>query len=83
MCFCGIGNPDSFEKMVIGLGATVADRRIFQIHYAYERKDVVDLASWIGESGARRRCHDSKDAVKLRLSELGNVPLWALRLSRL
>ncbi|MBX9654497.1 tetraacyldisaccharide 4'-kinase [bacterium] len=78
--FCGIGNPDSFEKMIESLGANVADRRTFPDHYSYERKDVVDLAAWIRQSAPDVVLTTQKDAVKLRLSSIGDVPLWALRI---
>lgn len=78
--FCGIGNPNSFEKMIESLGANVAERRTFPDHYAYERKDVVDLAAWIRQSAPDVVVTTQKDAVKLRLSSIGDVPLWALRI---
>lgn len=78
--FCGIGNPDSFEKILDSLGTHVADRRTFPDHYAYNRNDVVDLASWIRTIGPDVVVTTQKDAVKLRLSEIGDVPVWALRI---
>jgi len=78
--FCGIGNPDSFEKMLESLGANVADRRTFPDHYAYGRNDVVDLAAWIRQFAPDVVVTTQKDAVKLRLSSIGDVPLWALRI---
>ena len=78
--FCGIGNPHSFEKMLDSLGTHVADRRTFPDHYAYGRNDVVDLAAWIQTIAPDVVITTQKDAVKLRLSEIGNVPLWALRI---
>jgi tetraacyldisaccharide 4'-kinase len=79
--FCGIGNPEAFRRTLTDLGATVAAFRTFPDHHAYTRTDVEDLRTW-----ARHQAPDcvvvttQKDLVKLRLGQLGERELWALRI---
>jgi tetraacyldisaccharide 4'-kinase len=79
--FCGLGNPDAFRGTLTDLGAAVSAFRVFADHHAYTRQDVEDLSAW-----SRTLPRESvivttqKDLVKLRLSALGDCPLWALRI---
>jgi tetraacyldisaccharide 4'-kinase len=79
--FCGLGNPEAFRHTLQSLGARVADFQTFPDHHAYNRTDVEDLHRW-----ARQQATDcvmvttQKDLVKLRLDQLGGLPLWALRI---
>ncbi len=78
--FCGVGNPESFRRTLTDCGADVREFRVYPDHHAYTRADVDELQGW-----ARRLpvdCHvvvTQKDLVKLRLSRLGDRPLWSLR----
>jgi tetraacyldisaccharide 4'-kinase len=78
--FCGIGNPDAFERTLLGLGARVEALRVFPDHHRYTPIDVKSLDGW-----ARQLAKDcvvvttQKDLVKLRLPEVGGKPLRALR----
>ena len=79
--FCGIGNPEAFRRTLAALGARVCAFRTFPDHHPYTREDVQDLRQW-----ARQQAPDcvvvttQKDLVKLRLTQLGSRPLWALRI---
>lgn len=79
--FCGLGNPEAFRRTLLDLGARVVDFRTYPDHHAYTRADVDDLRTW-----ARRQPADGllvttqKDLVKLRLTQLGERELWALRI---
>ena len=79
--FCGIGNPDAFRRTLIDQGANVVAFRTFADHHAYSRSDVEDLRAW-----ARQQATEcvvvttQKDLVKLRLTQLANHDLWALRI---
>jgi tetraacyldisaccharide 4'-kinase len=79
--FCGIGNPEAFRRTLTDLGAAVTAFRAFPDHHAYSRTDVEDLHTW-----TRQQALDcvvvttQKDLVKLRLAQLGEHPLWALRI---
>ncbi len=79
--FCGLGNPEAFRRTLTDLGATVSAFQTYPDHHAYTRPDVEALNNW-----ARLLPRGSpivttqKDLVKLRLSALGDCPLWALRI---
>jgi len=78
--FCGIGNPDAFRATLAGLGADVRDFRTYRDHHPYSRADVDELR----ERAARLPPEawvvtTQKDWVKLRLTDLGGRPLWAVR----
>jgi len=79
--FCGIGNPEAFRRTLTDRGATVIAFRTFADHHAYTRTDVEDLRAW-----AHQQPTDcvvvttQKDLVKLRLVQLANRELWAVRL---
>ncbi len=79
---CGIGNPQAFLATLRGLGADVIDQKIYPDHFAYQRRDVADIQAW-----ARQLPEEAwlvttqKDWVKLRIDQLGNRPLWSLRIA--
>jgi tetraacyldisaccharide 4'-kinase len=79
--FCGIGNPEAFRRSLLDLGARLEDFRVYPDHHAYGRTDVEDLQRWACRlSAGARILTTQKDAVKLRLSHLGERPLWWLRI---
>ena len=79
--FCGIGNPEAFRRTLLDLGAEVTDFRVYPDHHDYTRADVVDLRRWAGSFPAGAIVVTTqKDLVKLRLSQLGDRPLWCLRI---
>ena len=78
--FCGVGNPESFRRTLLDLGADVRDFLALPDHHNYTRGDVDELirrASRLPASGLALTTQ--KDSVKLRVAELGNVPLLAVR----
>ncbi len=94
--FCGLGHPEAFQRTLLDLGADLRAFRAYPDHHCYSREDVADLTTWLGDLSASppqhlsRRDSDErrglevittqKDLVKVRLSSLGAVPLWALRI---
>jgi tetraacyldisaccharide 4'-kinase len=76
--FCGIGNPAGFRRTLQGLGAAVADFREFPDHHAYQRCDIEALAAWGDRLGADALVCTAKDFVKLRVEQIGRLPLWSL-----
>ncbi len=79
--FCGIGNPEAFRRTLLDLGAEVTDFRVYPDHHAYTRADVEDLRRWGGGLPAGAAVVTTqKDLVKLRLCQLGDRPLWCLRI---
>jgi tetraacyldisaccharide 4'-kinase len=78
--FCGVGNPESFRRTLTDLGGDVRAFRTYPDHHAYTRDDVADLHAWGRSLSADAvLVTTQKDLVKLRLTRLGERPLWALR----
>jgi tetraacyldisaccharide 4'-kinase len=78
--FCGIGNPEGFRRTLDGLGCRVVELRAFPDHHPYSAEDVSDLTRWADAAGAELVLTTQKDLVKLRVSNLGDAPLRALRI---
>jgi len=79
--FCGIGNPEAFRRTLLALGATPDAFRVYPDHHGYSRGDVEDLRRWAeGLPSGTAMVTTQKDLVKLRLSRLGDRPLWCLRI---
>jgi tetraacyldisaccharide 4'-kinase len=78
--FCGIGNPEAFRRTLEGLGSRLGAFRTFPDHHAYTRSDVEDLRGWAQRQEDGVVVTTQKDLVKLRLTQLGNRPLWALQI---
>jgi tetraacyldisaccharide 4'-kinase len=77
--FCGIGNPEAFRRTLIDLGAVPNSFRVYPDHHRYSREDVEELRRWAGNlSSDTVIVTTQKDLVKLRLSSLGDRPLWCL-----
>lgn len=81
LAFCGIGNPEAFRATLNQLGARVMDVREYPDHHPYSRSDVEDLRRWARQAPADVSVITTqKDLVKLRLPELDQRRLWALRI---
>lgn len=77
--FCGIGNPEAFRQTLERLGISPLEFRTFPDHHAYTRQDIADLIHWLGRLQVQVAFCTEKDLVKIGLTHLGEVPLWALR----
>ncbi len=81
IAFCGLGKPDSFRKSLESLGIEVIDFREFSDHHNYQANDVAELSKWAaGFPEETLILTTQKDFVKLQIAELGNRPLWSLRI---
>jgi tetraacyldisaccharide 4'-kinase len=78
--FCGIGNPEAFRVTLTRLGGQVRAFRTYPDHHAYTRTDVEDLCAWARQQEDGLVVTTQKDLVKLRLAQLGDQDLWALRI---
>jgi tetraacyldisaccharide 4'-kinase len=77
--FCGIGNPAGFRRTLLACGCRLSELRELPDHFPYGRTDVEALAAWIDSLGdCQAVICTQKDLVKLRVSRLGRLPLWAL-----
>ncbi len=78
--FCGIGNPEAFRRTLLDLGVDLRAFRAFADHHPYTRGDIEDLRRWAGDLPADGVVVTTqKDLVKVRLPQLGDLPLAALR----
>jgi tetraacyldisaccharide 4'-kinase len=80
--FCGIGNPPAFWRTLEALGCHPVAQREFPDHYLYQREDIADLTQWAAEHRAQLAVCTRKDLVKLRLLQLGNIPLRAVAIEQ-
>ncbi|GAB6187063.1 tetraacyldisaccharide 4'-kinase [Thermopirellula anaerolimosa] len=80
VAFCGIGNPTAFRKTLSNLQLEIVAFRAYPDHYRYRREDIADLSDWATANGADLALCTEKDWVKIRSSQLGAVPLAALRI---
>jgi len=79
----GIGNPESFRRLLAAAGATVADHCVFPDHHAYSEDDLGSIRRSAELVGVDRIVTTEKDAVKLaQLDEVKNrkVAMWAVRI---
>jgi tetraacyldisaccharide 4'-kinase len=65
-----IGNPLSFEKTVLSLGAQFLGRRMFRDHHRYSSSDVARVLKGAQKSGAEWIVTTEKDIIKLRNLDL-------------
>jgi len=63
--FCGIGNPEGFEKTLAGLGVKLGLFLKFNDHYNYRQQDADYIAACAKEKGLEKIITTEKDAVKL------------------
>ena len=78
--FCGIGNPEGFQRTLEPLCSSIRDFRRFPDHHAYNARDVEDLIDWARALDVDLVLTTQKDLVKLRIASLGPAPLRALRI---
>ena len=81
LAFCGIGNPEAFQRTLLDLGAKVIGFRPFADHHKYTRDDVASLTSWAATFPVETVVLTTqKDFVKLRTPDFAERPLLALRI---
>lgn len=80
--FCGIGNAGGYWKTLESLDCTIIDQMSFPDHHQYQREDVEQLQQWAAQLPADTWIITTqKDWVKLRIDQLGDKPLWSLRIA--
>ncbi len=79
--FCGIGNPVAFRQTLERMGLEVMDLKIYPDHHPYVRADIDELRAWANRLPPRAVVVTTqKDLVKVRLAELGDRNLFALKI---
>jgi tetraacyldisaccharide 4'-kinase len=80
LLFSGIASPASFQTLAEGVGAVVADHRVFADHHTYRAADVSALLEQADRLGAERLVTTEKDAGKVAPFLGADERVWALRL---
>ena len=78
--FCGIGNPESFERTVRQLGAHVVGFEPFPDHFHFAPDDLSRLGELAKSAIADLLLTTHKDLVKIHDLELGGRPVWAVQI---
>lgn len=83
VALCGIGNPAAFRKLLEQQGITLSPDafRIYPDHHRYTREDIDQLKVWSSGLKATAIVTTQKDLVKLDVTELGKIPLWAAEIT--
>jgi len=75
--FCGIGNPESFFRLLGELNARIVHRRALEDHVNYTPKLIQAFRDDIQDCQADVLVTTQKDAIKLTGADLGK-PVWQL-----
>ncbi len=78
LAFCGIGNPESFERTVRSTGAKLQSLVTFPDHYVFSDEDLRQLGEEATRLDAEMLITTLKDLVKIKHADVRNLPLWAL-----
>ncbi len=78
--FSGIATPESFEKFLRDLGASLVGRERFLDHYRFEKEDIAELFTLAESERAECLVTTEKDAVRISESLPCPLPLYYLRL---
>jgi len=78
LAFAGIASPRSFERTLVGLGASVAELVAFPDHHWYSRDELAALWHRAAASGADALVTTEKDWVRLRPFPPSGRPLFVL-----
>jgi tetraacyldisaccharide 4'-kinase len=80
--FSGIGDPDSFEKLIVGLGMTIGLSFRFFDHHNYTKEDLERIIHASGDKNINTLITTEKDAVRLDNLQfsLSDVRILSLRI---
>jgi tetraacyldisaccharide 4'-kinase len=77
--FCGIGNPEGFQRTLFACGADVVAFRTYPDHHAYTPADVSEIQGWaMGLQPGGLLVTTQKDLVKLRPLMPKDGDVWAV-----
>lgn len=80
LAFSGIATPESFEKFLRDLGATLVARERYLDHYRFVDDDFTELFSLAHREGAECLVTTEKDAVRISERVSCPLPIYYLRL---
>jgi len=80
LAFCGIGNPDSFLKMLSDLGVNLCESIVFRDHYGYTNSDIKEIETKGKRLGVKYIITTEKDAIKIESLSIAGIDIFALRI---
>jgi tetraacyldisaccharide 4'-kinase len=78
--FCGIGNPQGFQRTLSACHLDFVAFRAFPDHHSYQHADLEQLAEWSRSEKLAAVLCTGKDQVKLQVDRLDETPVWALEI---
>lgn len=78
--FCGIGNPESFERTLRQLGSEVVGFQSFPDHHHFTTDDLTRIGERAKSTNADVLLTTHKDLVKIHETELRGRLLWAVQI---
>ena len=76
----GIASPQSFEKSLEELGATLLKRRRYADHHRFSQQEVIDIVNEAQSLGADAVVTTEKDAVRMTRIDRCAVPVYYVRI---
>ena len=88
VAFCGIGDPQSFDSLIIGIGIKLGLSLRFQDHHDYTKEDITKIIKRANEKGINTIITTEKDASRIfclphtwdNQFKASNLKLLALRI---
>jgi tetraacyldisaccharide 4'-kinase len=81
-CFCGLGHPERFFRMVQKQGLTLSGVKAYPDHHRYSPADINQLTSLAEQAGAPGFLTTEKDMVKMNPSHHCPLPFFTPVLSK-
>ena len=78
--FAGIGNPESFQKTLSMLNATIADFLTYRDHHWYTDKDLLRIARTAERQRADAIVTTEKDSVRIPTHYKNKIPIYYLKI---
>lgn len=78
--FCGIGNPESFERTLRQLGSEVVGFESFPDHHHFTTDDLKRIGDQAKSANANVLLTTHKDLVKIPDTDLQGQPVWAVQI---
>ncbi len=72
LIFCGLGNPEEFEKTLIKYKFKIKEKKFFPDHYNFSNKDINEIKSLAKEKGLEIVTSE-KDYLRLDNSKKKNI----------
>ena len=80
LIFSGIGNPNSFKKILIENNFNIAEEMIYPDHYNYKKSDIIDIKERAKKIGAKIITTE-KDYVKILPKDRKNIDVLKIKLN--